>query len=216
MAREPKPACGGQTHYCPAFTGTLSPPAGTAPAALPSTFTGTPSPSAGAGSTAVLHYLSRHGYSCKAEQAVGSRGLWPCPLVLAVPQSLFLRSHWDWGPWEGRGWAPTILHQDLDLISQGQRAQLGHGQDVAGGHGLVSGESRAGGLEAARPERERVSGCFYSLLLLLAGRHQHHQVLTAGTRQGHRLRAEPGWTLLTSRLGEGLGRGCRQPTPAFP
>lgn len=45
--------------------------------------------------------------------------------------------------------APTILHQDLDLVSQGQCAQLGHRQDIAGGHRLVSVERGGKGLEEA-------------------------------------------------------------------
>lgn len=45
--------------------------------------------------------------------------------------------------------ALTILHQDLNLISQGQCAQLGHGQDIAGSYWLVSVRRRGEWLEKA-------------------------------------------------------------------
>lgn len=50
----------------------------------------------------------------------------------------------------GQSCPPTVLHQDLDLIGQGQGAQLGHGQDVAGGHRFVSGENKGEGLQGQR------------------------------------------------------------------
>lgn len=39
---------------------------------------------------------------------------------------------------------PTVPHQGLDLVGQGQGAQLCHGQDVAGGRRLVSVGSKGG------------------------------------------------------------------------
>lgn len=39
-------------------------------------------------------------------------------------------------------WAPTILHQDPDLVRQGQGSQLGHREDVARGHRFVSVENK--------------------------------------------------------------------------
>lgn len=69
-----------------------------------------------------LSDLPRQEWSYRAEQTLGSSG---CCL----------------GSWKQRA-ALTILHQDLNLISQGQRAQLSHGQDIAGSHRLVSVGSR--------------------------------------------------------------------------
>lgn len=52
--------------------------------------------------------------------------------------------------------APTILHQDLDLIGQGQGAQLGHGQDIARGHRFVSVRNKSIVSEAAGREPWRI------------------------------------------------------------
>lgn len=52
----------------------------------------------------------------------------------------------------------TVLHQDLNLISQGQCSQLGHGQDIAGSHGLVPVRSRVELEEATWRSWETDSG----------------------------------------------------------
>lgn len=67
---------------------------------------------------------------------------------------------------------------------------MGHGQDIAGGHGFVSIENQHQGLggqgQVSGWERAVRKGVrpLYSLLLLLAGGHQHHEVLTVGGENG--------------------------------
>ena len=75
---------------------------------------------------------------------VGASGLAPKSLV---SPRLFPQEVAGLGSPQGKGCPPTILHQDLDLIGQGQGTQLGHGQDVAGGHRFISDENRGDGLQ---------------------------------------------------------------------
>ena len=126
----------------------------------------------------------------------------PGPRSLGLSQLHFPRRWQGWDP-PGQGCPLTIFHQDLDLISKGQGAQLGHGQDIAGGHGFVSIENQRQGLGG----RGRLAG----------GKGQW------GKASGPSTHFSSSWlggisimrySLLGERTGQQLAGLCPCPTPA--